>query len=96
MQHLQVVIRGRVQGVGYRWFVRREALALGLRGAVWNRRDGGVEAEAEGPRDALEQWLETLREGPGAAIVTSAEASWSEGPSRHRSFEIRPTAWGDS
>jgi acylphosphatase len=88
MHRVHVVIRGRVQGVGFRYFVLRRARALGLTGWVRNRADGGVELEAEGDRVALEQLLETLRQGPPAARVGAVEVDWSEGPRHREGFEI--------
>ena len=70
---LHVIVRGRVQGVGFRWFVRGEARALELRGWVKNRRDGGVEVEASGPTHAIEALRRTLAEGPPGAHVTDVE-----------------------
>ena len=65
--HLRVI--GRVQGVGFRWFVTSEANRLGLAGWVRNNADGSVELEAEGPCEALEQLRERVRQGPPAARV---------------------------
>jgi acylphosphatase len=58
-------VRGRVQGVGFRWWVRRNALELGLLGAAENLVDGRVKVVAEGGRDNLMELLGRL-EGPGA------------------------------
>jgi acylphosphatase len=66
---LDATVIGRVQGVGFRHFVLREAGRLGLDGWVANTPAGAVRCVAEGPRDALEALLERLREGPPAAIV---------------------------
>ena len=88
MHLVHLVIRGRVQGVGFRWFAQREARALGLTGVVRNLADGAVEVEAEGDRARLERLVEALREGPRSARVTSVEVRWSEGSARHRAFEI--------
>lgn len=62
-------VTGRVQGVGFRWWTRRTAGALGLRGAVRNRADGSVELSAEGSAEALRQLEEQLRRGPASARV---------------------------
>lgn len=62
-------LEGRVQGVGFRWWTRREARELGLRGTVRNARDGAVEVEVEGDPDALDRFESRLREGPPAARV---------------------------
>jgi acylphosphatase len=91
MDRVRVVVEGRVQGVGFRAFVLREARVLGLGGAVWNRTDGAVELEAEGDRMRLEELVETLRRGSRAAAVTGITTEWSEGPSRHAGFSITST-----
>src|SRR6266478_6063629 len=63
------VVRGRVQGVGFRWFVEREAHMLGIAGWVRNNSDGGVEVLAIGTRDQLLGFRSRLRQGPRAARV---------------------------
>ena len=85
---VQLVIRGRVQGVGFRWFAQREARRLEVSGFVRNRADGAVEVEAEGDRASLESLVQALRHGPRAARVTDVDVRWSEGIARHRGFEI--------
>ena len=67
---------GRVQGVGYRYFVLREADALDLVGWVANESDGSVRLVAEGPRDRLETLLASLREGPPGALVSHVSEAW--------------------
>jgi acylphosphatase len=64
------VAQGYVQGVGFRWFVQREAARLGLTGWVANRADGGVEVVAEGPAADLDRLVAELREGPPGASVS--------------------------
>jgi acylphosphatase len=66
---LDATVIGRVQGVGFRYFVLREATDLGLEGWVANTPSGAVRCVAEGPRSALDTLLGRLREGPPAAIV---------------------------
>jgi acylphosphatase len=73
MRRCHVVVRGRVQGVGFRWFVRERARRLGLSGEIWNRADGGVEVEAEGDERGIEKLLTLLRTGPDGAKVTDLE-----------------------
>lgn len=70
---LHVLVRGRVQGVGFRWFVRQAARDLGLAGWVRNRPDGTVEVAAAGEPQALERLRETLREGPEGASVSAVD-----------------------
>lgn len=64
-----LVIRGLVQGVGYRWSLCAEAETLGLTGWVRNRRDGSVEALIHGPADAVAALVGWARRGPAAARV---------------------------
>lgn len=66
-------VEGRVQGVGFRWWARKTATALGLRGRVRNLMDGSVEVRAAGPSDVLSRLESDLQRGPGPANVTSVE-----------------------
>jgi len=67
------VVRGHVQGVGFRWFVWREAERLGLRGRAKNLPDGSVEVIAEGPENVLERLEQALSRGPAMARVDRVE-----------------------
>jgi acylphosphatase len=69
----QVTIRGRVQGVGFRYWTRRTATARGLEGWVRNRRDGSVEAVFAGDEKAVAAMIALCRRGPNAARVESVE-----------------------
>src|SRR3984893_5328575 len=69
------IVRGRVRGVGFRWFVEREAHILGIAGWVRNNHDGSVEVLAQGTRDQLSGLHSRLREGPRAARVDAVEVS---------------------
>jgi acylphosphatase len=78
LQGRRFVVRGRVQGVGFRWFVEREAHLLGIAGWVRNNADGSVEVLAMGTRDQLFGLRSRLQQGPRAARVddvTEAEAN---------------------
>ncbi|HKW47864.1 MAG TPA: acylphosphatase [Gemmatimonadaceae bacterium] len=68
-----VAVRGRVQGVGFRWFVRERARALGLTGWVRNTQDGAVEVLAVGNDDALQRLRGLLGSGPSGARVSAVE-----------------------
>jgi acylphosphatase len=68
-----VTIRGRVQGVGYRYFVEREAQSRDLEGWVRNRRDGSVEAVFSGRADAATAMIEACRRGPSSARVEALQ-----------------------
>ncbi len=87
-QHL--LIRGAVQGVGFREAMRYEAERLGVTGWVRNRRDGSVEAMVDGPPGAVEAVVAWARRGPPAALVTAVEVAPCEG--RFSAFERLPTA----
>ena len=65
-ERVTAFVSGRVQGVGFRWWTRSQALELGLAGRAANKADGRVEVVAEGPPAALEQLLQRLRERPSA------------------------------
>ncbi len=67
------LIRGRVQGVGFRWFVLRRAEELGVTGWAYNRSDGQVEVVGEGPTEALAQFEKSLRSGPRFSRVENVE-----------------------
>ena len=69
----QVTIRGRVQGVGFRYWTRRTATARGLEGWVRNRSDGSVEAVFAGPEQAVAEMIALCRRGPNSALVDSVE-----------------------
>jgi acylphosphatase len=89
-RRLHVIVRGRVQGVGFRYFVDDQARALGLSGWVRNLDDGStVEAVAEGPEDRLRDFEARLRHGPRFARVESLESTWSDQPEDHAGFELR-------
>ncbi len=68
-ERVDASVRGRVQGVGFRYFVLREASYLGLDGYVANERDGSVHVVAEGPTAVVDDLMARLREGPPASIV---------------------------
>ena len=86
------LVRGRVQGVGFRWFVEREAHILGIAGWVRNRSDGTVEVLALGTREQLSGLRSRLREGPRAARVDDVEESEAEAVKGLNSFRIEG-AW---
>ena len=78
MSAKHLLIRGRVQGVGFRDWMVAQATALGVAGWVRNRSDGAVEAVVHGPTDAVEELLRRCRRGPHLAAVGSIEESWAE------------------
>jgi len=85
---VHVIVAGRVQGVSFRYFTREKAISLGLKGWVRNLRDGRVECEFEGDRDALERMLDFCREGPRWAKVTKVEVEWLQFTGQYPDFRI--------
>jgi acylphosphatase len=85
---IRFIVTGRVQGVGYRYFVMREADALGITGFARNLPDGSVEVVSEGSAGALEIFAGRLAQGPAFAAVESVERSEAPSP-RTGSFSIR-------
>jgi len=88
---LQLIVRGRVQGVGYRWWTVGQAKALGLHGWVRNRRDGSVEILAIGATQALESLAAACGRGPTAASVSAVERA-TAADDGSLGFDQRPTA----
>jgi acylphosphatase len=89
LARLEASVRGRVQGVGYRYFVITRAMRLGLTGWVANEQDGSVTIVAEGPRADLDDLLEALREGPAGALVEYVIEDWLPHTGRWSEFGIR-------
>jgi acylphosphatase len=88
----RVRVRGRVQGVGYRYACAHQAQALGITGWVRNRRDGSVEAMLQGGAEALAQMRRWLRDGVPGARVDELEVTQLPPPfPRCDQFERRPT-----
>jgi len=88
---LHILVEGRVQGVGFRYFVQQRAAALGVSGWVRNLWDGRVEITAEGARPALKALLAAVQRGPRAAEVRGVQAEWSAPSGEFRSFHVRPS-----
>lgn len=88
---LHIFVEGRVQGVGYREFVRRAALRHGLSGWVRNRSNGVVETRVSGAAEALDALVEALRKGPPSATVTGLETIDDREPPEKAGFVIAPT-----
>jgi acylphosphatase len=86
------IVRGRVQGVGFRWFVEREAAMLGLAGWVRNNDDGTVEVLASGSNEQLDSLLAKLKQGPRAARVDTVDERSANAPEGLKSFSIHG-AW---
>jgi acylphosphatase len=86
---IHVVVRGRVQGIGFRWFVREAARALDVAGWVLNRPDGSVEVEADGSEAAIQSLRAALQTGPEGAVVAALDDLGPTGDVLARPFIIR-------
>ena len=87
---LHALVRGCVQGVGFRYFVMDRAEALGLVGYVRNMPDGRtVEVVAEGPKDTLETLVRTLSRGPRGSVVEVVDTHWGPPTGQFSVFEVR-------
>jgi acylphosphatase len=88
VKRLRLRIRGRVQGVNFRYFARQEARRLGVHGWVRNRPDGQVEVVAEDGPDAVAAFAAWCRRGPPAAQVEGVEEDELAGPVRYPDFRV--------
>ena len=86
---IEATVRGRVQGVGFRWYVSRLASRLQLTGWVANESDGSVRVVAEGRDAALADLLEALERGPSGAFVADVSVDRLEPTGSFQGFEIR-------
>ena len=92
LQTRRYMVRGRVQGVGFRWFVEREAHILGINGWVRNTFDGSVEVLATGTREQLSSLRRKLQQGPRSARVDEVEESEAQPIEGLNTFRIEG-AW---
>jgi acylphosphatase len=91
MRRVHVIVRGFVQGVGYRYTLRMVAAEAGVSGWTRNLRDGGVEAEIEGDDAQVDEVLAWMASGPPGSRVDSATVT-DGAPTGARGFEVRPSA----
>jgi acylphosphatase len=89
MERVHAIVRGHVQGVGFRWFVVRAAAGLQIDGWVLNRADRAVELVAEGPSERLDQLLAMVREGPPGSSVQAVDVVRSPAMGDLDGFQIR-------
>ena len=89
VEELSCQVRGLVQGVGFRWFVQRQASSRQLTGWVRNTYDGGVELVAQGSREDLESFLGSVRRGPRSAMVQEVTLEWRTPETIFSTFDIR-------
>lgn len=89
MKRAKIIAKGKVQGVGFRFFVMDNAKKLGLCGYTRNLPDGTVETVVEGKDAQLDRLIEKIKEGPIAARVSSVEVKMGEAFGDYKEFEIR-------
>ena len=82
-------IKGRVQGVGFRYWTQRTAESLSLGGWVMNMPDGSVEAAFEGTREQVEKMVAAARKGPQFGKVDDIELVWRDSVGEFKEFEVR-------
>ena len=87
---VHLTVSGRVQGVGFRWFVVQEAEVAGVTGWVRNLQDGRVEVWIEGERQAVETLAQAVAHGPRHARVTEVERRQERPTGRYRAFGVEP------
>ena len=85
---VNIKITGKVQGVGFRYFVLRQAQELGITGWVSNKSNGNVEALAQGDKEDLEQFIAKVKQGPSFSSVDDVILNWEDGQENYTSFEI--------
>ncbi len=90
---LHAIITGRVQGVGFRFFVIRNAKQLGLAGWVRNRTDGAVEIIAEGDKQDLQRLVSKLKIGPPTAWIEDISMQWRAPEDNFVDFVTEPTTY---
>lgn len=91
-ERLHAIVKGRVQGVGFRYFVRQHAQSLGVTGWVRNLANGDVEVLAQAQKPALEDLLKALGDGPPGSSVSDIQVEWGQATGEFIGFAARPTA----
>ena len=86
---MTALVSGRVQGVGFRYWVRQEAESLGLTGSATNLPDGRVEVVADGQRDACEALLAVLESAGTPGQVSGVSVTWSDADGKAARFRVR-------
>jgi acylphosphatase len=87
-KQIHALVSGRVQGVGYRYFVQKRATRLQLVGQVRNLGDGRVEVVAEGDEHDLQQLIQQLQQGPSFGYVQNVEVHWLPAGGTFQDFDI--------
>ena len=90
-KRLEATVRGRVQGVSFRYYTRLEANRLELTGWVRNERDGSVSVVAEGTEEKIDRFLDFLHRGSPGAQVAGVTSNMTDHPHEYAAFDIRWT-----
>ena len=85
---VHLVVSGRVQGVGFRYYTYDEAVRIGVVGCVRNLHDGNVEVVAEGTRTQLNALIASVQRGPAFAQVVEVRETWGPAKGQFREFRI--------
>ena len=85
---VHLVAHGRVQGVGFRFFVREQAVPRGIKGWVKNLPDGNVEIVAEGEKEILITFIDRVKKGPLFGTVSELQVEWIEPKNNYVNFSI--------
>lgn len=89
MKELKAILRGRVQGVAFRYFTVKAADALGLKGYVKNLPSGEVEIVAQGGEEELNKFIPKIKEGPTAAVVKDADINYRPPSKDYAGFNVK-------
>lgn len=90
MKQIHMLVKGRVQGVGFRYTIQQQALEIGINGWVKNLENGDVEVVAEGQKDDIEQFISIIKQGPSRfSKVNHVNVTESTHPDNFATFEIR-------
>ncbi len=89
MERAEIIVKGLVQGVGFRYFVVKHAQSLGLKGYVENLYSGEVLAVVEGEKALIEDLFKQMKIGPMSSSVNSAKINWQEYKNEFKFFEIK-------
>ncbi len=84
----RLIVQGRVQGVGFRWFALSQAQKLGLFGWVRNNFDGSVETEVEGSRSAVEEYIAIIKVGPRFSNVKAVQVDYKPFEGLYTDFNV--------
>jgi acylphosphatase len=89
MDRAEFIIKGFVQGIGFRYFVARNAQRLSLKGFTMNKGNGEVQVVVEGDCNIIKELLELVRSGHRHAVIEEVSVEWGEAKNEFKSFEIK-------